>query len=227
MSALVSLSGGMDSVTLLYRAHADHKGEVEALSFTYGSKHNEHESKAAQAICERLGVKRHFIDLTSVMANFKSNLLKSGGEIPEGHYQQSNMNLTVVPGRNLLFISAAMGLAWSLGHQDIYIGAHSGDHVIYPDCRPDFISSMAASVFYGSDEKVRLQCPYLFGDKKTILEDGFRLGVPYELTRTCYKDQPIACGRCGACQERLEAFAFHGVEDPAEYEFRGILPKSE
>ena len=135
------------------------------------------------------------------------------------------MSQTVVPGRNLVFISIAMGIAWSRGAKYIYIGAHSGDHVIYPDCRPDFIVAMQEAVSYGSDRKVSLQCPFLYGDKFTILDEGFDLDVPYHLTRTCYKDQAVSCGRCGACQERLIAFKKHGITDPIEYESREILPK--
>jgi 7-cyano-7-deazaguanine synthase len=224
MKAIVLLSGGMDSVTLL--AHAINEGrKVETLSFCYGSKHNQYENEAASRVADYYGVSNTLIDLSNISKHLESNLLKTGESIPEGHYEASNMSQTVVPGRNLIFISVAMGVAWTRGAGELYIGAHSGDHVIYPDCRPNFVEFMGSAVFEGSDGKVMMKVPFLHGNKTTILEEGFKLGVPYELTRTCYKDQPISCGRCGACQERLEAFAAHDREDPIAYENRSILPK--
>lgn len=224
MKAIVLLSGGMDSVTLL--AHTINAGrKVETLSFCYGSKHNEYENKAAAAVADYYEVSNTLIDLSSISSHLESHLLKTGENIPEGHYEASNMSQTVVPGRNLIFISVAMGIAWTRGAEELYIGAHSGDHVIYPDCRPDFVHAMGQAVYSGSGAKVRMVVPFLHGNKTTILKEGFSLGVPYQLTRTCYKDQQVSCGRCGACQERLEAFAAHGRQDPIAYESRNILPK--
>jgi 7-cyano-7-deazaguanine synthase len=135
------------------------------------------------------------------------------------------MSQTVVPGRNSIFISIASGVAWSRGAEEVYIGAHSGDHVIYPDCRPEYVNAIQEAMMLGSGGKINVRAPFLHGDKTSILKEGFVRDVPYEFTRTCYKDQEISCGRCGACQERLEAFAAHGRVDPLKYEFRDILPK--
>jgi len=226
VKALISLSGGMDSVTVLAEAiHQLGRENVECVGFRYGSKHNQYENEAARKVAEHYGVPFGLIDFSSVAGELKSNLLKTGGEIPEGHYEAKSMSQTVVPGRNLIFISILTGVAWSREIDQIWLGPHQGDHEIYGDCRPIFFHAMNAAVVAGSEERVELVAPYLHGDKVTILKRGLELGVPYYLTRTCYKDQPIACGKCGACQERQAGFLANGVEDPVEYEFRGILPK--
>lgn len=224
MKAIVLLSGGMDSATLLASVLASGL-EVETLSFRYGSKHNPYENRAARLLATYYQVDNTLIDLDGLAIYLQSNLLTSGGDIPEGHYQESNMSQTVVPGRNSIFISIASGIAWSRGAEEVYIGAHSGDHVIYPDCRPEYVNAIQEAMMLGSGGKVMVRAPFLHGDKTSILKDGFRLNVPYEFTRTCYKDQDVSCGRCGACQERLEAFAAHGKVDPLEYVVRDILPK--
>lgn len=225
IKAVVSLSGGMDSVTTLADAMFSQR-KVIAVGFTYGSKHNAYEHEAAKAVAQHYGIDFVHFDLSAIMAGFNSNLLKSGGDIPEGHYQQENMSQTVVPGRNLIFASVLAGFAWSKGADEVWLGIHSGDHAIYPDCRPEFFQAMNAAVELGSDGKVSLKAPFLMGNKTTIIRLGRELGVPYHLTRTCYKDQEIACGRCGACQERLEAFAANGMSDPIPYESRDLLPKA-
>jgi 7-cyano-7-deazaguanine synthase len=162
----------------------------------------------------------HEFNLTDAFGDFNSNLLKSGGDIPEGHYEEESMKLTVVPGRNLIFSAIMAGLAESIGAEDIALGVHSGDHAIYPDCRPDFIISLAETVKASSDGKVKVRTPLLFEDKTSILRIGHSLNppVPYKLTRTCYKDQELSCGKCGSCQERLEAFGKLGIKDPIDYE---------
>lgn len=215
--ALVSFSGGMDSATVLaYMVAAG--WDVTAVSFTYGSKHNEHESKAAEAFCRHYNVPRIFIDMAAPFSMFKSDLLKTGGNIPEGHYTDSTMSATVVPGRNIIFFSMLAGLAWSLEARAVACGIHQGDHAIYEDCRPQFYEAMQLAIHHGTGERVELLAPFLKGDKYDILAWGFKNAVPYHLTRTCYKDQPKSCGKCGACQERLEAFTKHNQRDPIPYE---------
>ncbi len=217
MRAIVSLSGGMDSATVLAEALAAER-EVIAVGFCYGSKHNPFENEAARRLAVHYGLPFKLIDWTGVADGFKSNLLCSGGPIPEGHYQEATMSLTVVPARNLIFSSILAGLAWSVEAGEIWLGIHAGDHAIYPDCRPEFYRAMRAAVETGTDNRVTLIAPFLEVTKVEILRRGLGLGVPYGLTRTCYKDQPRACGKCGACQERLEAFQRNGVKDPVEYE---------
>lgn len=226
--AIVSLSGGMDSVSVLGHA-MEHKKKgrldnIHCVGFCYGSKHNPYENRAAIEVCEFYDVPFRLIDLTKVMEGFRSALMP-GGTVPEGFYEAENMRQTVVPGRNAIFISILAGLAQSMKCHSVFLGIHSGDHFIYPDCRPEFFYSMKAALkaAYG----VSLEAPFLQGDKKSIIEFGRGIGVPYHLTRTCYKDQKVACGKCGSCQERLDAFAKVGIEDPIDYESRVLIPKSE
>ena len=228
-TALLSLSGGMDSATLL-GVLIDEGYEINCIGFFYGSKHGTWEMAAAMKTAKHYDVPYEVVNLTEVFGKIKSNLLTSGGVIPEGHYEEKTMETTVVPGRNMIFISILAGIAASRGVREVYVGVHSGDHAIYPDCRPQFISAMKPAVWRatGSSLKgVQLVTPFLYKDKGSILEEGLQLKVPYELTRTCYKDQPVACGRCGSCQERLEGFARNDVADPIMYETREILPKKE
>ena len=217
MKAIVALSGGMDSATVL--AWLLDKGyEVYAVTFAYGSKHSSYELKGAQSIIARYRVPRYHFDLGNVFSNFRSDLLKTGGEIPEGHYTDESMKSTVVPGRNIIFTSVLAGLAESLGAKYIALGIHQGDHAIYPDCRIEFHHAMSRAVFIGTGDQVEFLAPFIDTDKEGILKWGMGHDVPYHLTRTCYKDQQLACGKCGSCVERLEAFAKINQEDPVTYE---------
>lgn len=220
---LVSLSGGMDSATLLAVAHSEGL-DCTAVGFTYGSTHNQWEQAAAMRIVNYYKIPFISMDLSGVFRSFRSNLLGSG-PIPEGHYEAESMKQTVVPGRNLIFMSVMAGLAQSHNFEQIWVGVHSGDHAIYPDCRPNFIDKAQDAIFLGSGNQVSLRAPFLNMNKTSIITEGLRLKLPYEWTRTCYKPQPISCGKCGSCQERLEAFKNNGIEDPLEYESREILPK--
>jgi len=222
---VIGLSGGMDSATLLgYFLNQGY--EVHTCSFQYGSKQNKYEEKAVSQIIEyyyKHGflVVSHRINLENAFGDFRSNLLKTGGDIPEGHYEDESMKATVVPGRNLIFLSIMAGLAESIGAKIVAIGVHSGDHAIYPDCRPEFVAAAHNAIELSTGGKVKVVAPFLLDDKAGILHRGlndFTLKVPYELTRTCYKDQEYACGKCGSCQERIEAFHNLGIEDPIIYE---------
>jgi 7-cyano-7-deazaguanine synthase len=224
VKAIISLSGGMDSATVLACA-LENKREVFAISFSYGSKHQAYENSASIQIARHYGVQHRFIDLCTVMTGFKSNLLKTGGNIPEGHYEADNMKLTIVPARNIIFASILAGIAVSEGAEEIWLGVHTGDHAIYPDCRPDFVRTMEEAIQIGTDSHIKLVTPFLYDNKKIILRYGMINKVPYHLTRTCYKAQPTACGKCGSCQERLAAFEQLGVEDPIDYESREVLPR--
>ena len=223
---IMGLSGGMDSATLL-GYYLDKHYEVHCCLFTYGSKHNKYENQAAENIINYYidehgcSIYVHKFDLSNLFLPGASNLLKSGGEIPEGHYNDETMKLTVVPGRNMIFISIMASLAESLGAKTIALGVHSGDHHIYPDCRPEFIHLANLAVLSSTEGKVMISTPFLNDDKAGILHRGyfdFNYKVPYNLTRTCYKDQSLSCGKCGSCRERLEAFHNLGIDDPIEYE---------
>jgi len=163
--------------------------------------------------------------INKIFREFKSDLLKSGGEIPEGHYAADSMKATVVPGRNLIFASIVAGYAESIGATAIALGVHSGDHHIYPDCRPEFTSALELTLQASTEGMLSLLTPFMDMDKTSILKLGnsLEIKVPYVLTRTCYKDQKISCGKCGSCVERLEAFAEIKVTDPIKYETNGEI----
>lgn len=213
---IIALSGGMDSTAAL--AHLLHEGrEVECFGFEYGSKHNSFEQEAARKVAVHYQVSYTLIDLRPVAKHLTSNLLKSGGEIPEGHYNDSSMSQTVVPGRNIIFLSILAGIAWSRNANSIAIGIHQGDHAIYADCRQEFFQQMDKALQLGTDGRVKIVAPFVEMDKIGIVRWGLRHKVPFELTRTCYKHQRLACGKCGSCTERLEAFLGNGVKDPVAY----------
>lgn len=213
---ILSLSGGMDSGTLLAELVYQKKKPL-AIGFVYPSKHNEYEIAAARKLAKFFNVPFMVVNTTDVFNGISSNLLRHGGDIPEGHYNDESMKKTVVPGRNTIFTSILTGMAESRGIPEIYIGIHSGDHAIYPDCRPRYYASMRSVIQDATENKVTLLAPYIHMDKTYIIAQGKKVGMPYELTRTCYKAQLKACGMCGSCCERLEAFANNNMEDPIEY----------
>lgn len=218
--AVVILSGGMDSTTLLYDIL--HKGyEVSALSFDYCQKHAK-ELEYAQKTCKKLGVNWQKIDLNVLGAIAPSALTRSGWDVPEGHYENKNMKQTVVPNRNMVMLSLATSFAISIKADFLFYGAHAGDHAIYPDCRSEFILAMRKSIKLCDWHKVQLLAPYKKITKGDIAKIGKKLGVDYSLTWTCYKGKEKACGRCGSCRERVEAFEYANMEDPLDYEWKKI-----
>lgn len=217
---VMGLSGGMDSATVL-GYYSNKKYQIYPLFFDYGSKHNPYEFESAVKLSEYFNTEPlRVIKLNFIKELFKSNLLQNQGDIPEGHYNDSNMSLTVVPGRNSIFITIMAGYAESVGADTVAVGTHMGDHFIYPDCRPIFISAMNTAIQASTEEKVHIETPIQMLDKTGILKMGydFNKKVPYELTRTCYKNQKLSCGRCGSCAERLEAFKNIGKVDPVPYQ---------
>jgi 7-cyano-7-deazaguanine synthase len=216
MKVVVLCSGGMDSVTALYAAREEHAVEA-AVSFDYGAKHNGREIPFAAGHAAKLGVRHVVIPLPFVDGLFDSALLQSGGEIPEGHYQDRSMRLTVVPFRNAIMLSIAAGFAESAGAEGLVIAAHTGDHVIYPDCREDFMRAMGDAMRLGTYAGIRLLRPFIGWNKARIAAEGARLGVDFSRTWSCYKGGAVHCGRCGTCVERREAFALAGLPDPTPY----------
>lgn len=236
--AVVSVSGGMDSTGLLVHLLAnDYK--VTITNFNYGSKQNSVEFERLNKNIDYLRSKGfdidfEEIDISSIMNKFYSSLTRKDIETPEGHYEEENMKVTVVPNRNAIFASIIYGLALSKALEtgdnvDICLGVHSGDHAIYPDCRPEFIDAIYKAFALGNwnSEKVKIYVPYLNGDKESILRDTVenckKLNIDFNTilsnTLTCYKpnENGESCGKCGSCTERLEAFEKLGIKDPVKY----------
>lgn len=201
--SLIVYSGGMDSTALLY----EYKESIGmAISFDYGSKHNDREFQYAKMNAEKLGVKHIRIDLKGFMNNFKSNLLQEGGEIPHGHYAKDNMKKTVVPFRNGIMLSIAAGIAESNGFKKIMIANHFGDHDVYPDCRVDFIENMNKAVKFGTWEEIEIVAPYSEITKRDIASRARNNGLMLaDISYSCYEGDEVHCGRCGTCVERAEA----------------------
>ena len=211
------LSGGMDSAVLLYHL-LDAGHTLKTLSVNYGQRHVR-EIESAAALSERVGVEHRIADLRSINPLLGSNSLSnSEAEIPEGHYEEESMKQTVVPNRNMIMLSVAVGWALALRFDAVAYGAHSGDHAIYPDCREEFAQALDQAVGLCDWQGMQLMRPFVELDKGAIAQRGDALGVPFELTWTCYKGGAVHCGKCGACQERREAFATHRITDPVAFE---------
>ena len=244
-NVVVSLSGGMDSSTLLLRAIKEYNGNVTALSFDYGQKHRV-ELERAQSLVNYLNssgyhIKYRQIQLNGLVDLLNSALVEGGDEVPEGHYEEDNMKATVVPNRNKIFASitqaVALSVATSTGKKtDIALGIHAGDHAIYPDCRQEFRDADDAAFREGNwgADMVSYWTPYLEGDKFTILQDGEvlceKLGIDfdevYKRTMTSYKPILIHSGegdnwyadyKSASSVERIEAFIALGRPDPSQY----------
>lgn len=213
---IVIYSGGMDSFTVLNKALEDGK-TLLALSFDYGQRHKKELVYAAR-VCEELNVPHKIVDISAINSLIGGSALTSDIEVPEGHYEEPSMKQTVVPNRNMILLSMAVGYAVSEKASKVYYGAHSGDHAIYPDCRPEFVDKMNTVCAIANYDPVEIVTPYLSVSKTAILTDGLRMGLDYGKTWTCYNGRENACGECGACQERLEAFRENGKTDPLPYE---------
>jgi len=208
--SVLILSGGVDSTTLLY----DEQERIAlAISFDYGSKHNAKEIPFARWHCDRLGIRHVVIPLDFMTRYFKSSLLEGGGDIPEGHYADDNMRSTVVPFRNGIMLSIAVGIAESNGLKYVMMANHGGDHTIYPDCRPEFVDAFDAAAQAGTFVGVQLRSPYTHLTKTDIVRRGMALGVDYSKTWSCYVGGDTPCGKCGTCVERREAFAAAGLPE--------------
>ncbi|MCP5207772.1 MAG: 7-cyano-7-deazaguanine synthase QueC [Hahellaceae bacterium] len=206
----------MDSFTLLHQA-IEGGARVYALSFNYGQRHSK-ELHYAQKVCDELGLPHKIVDITAINQLLLGSSLTDDIEVAEGHYEEESMKSTVVPNRNMIMLSLAVGYAVSIGANAVYYGAHGGDHAIYPDCRPEFVKRMDAVSAVANYEPVAIRAPFLNSSKTEILGEGLKLGLNYAKTWTCYNGRERACGRCGSCNERLEAFAAFNLRDPLPYE---------
>lgn len=212
---ILILSGGMDSVTMLY----EYKDRIAvALTFDYGSNHNKREAQYAKMHCERLGVEHLLLPLQFIHDYFKSSLLEGADAVPEGHYADANMKSTVVPFRNGIMLAVACGIAESRGLKYVMIANHFGDHSIYPDCRAGFVRAMSQAMAEGTYDGITLFAPYTDISKTDIARRGAALGIDYSLTYSCYKGGEKHCGKCGTCVERKEAMREAGIDDTTEYE---------
>lgn len=228
--ALISLSGGLDSAVLLAMLVKNKKegDSITAVNFHYAARHNRSEHRAFGRLSAYYKVSNQYFDVRWFLDSERRSALSSGSphQIPEGHYEEESMRQTVIPGRNLLFASVMAATAEASGAREIYMGVHAGDHHIYPDCRPSFVAALGITIKLSTDGKVELYCPFINMKKHEIVKLGLAMGVPFHMTWTCYNGGEVACGKCGSCQERLEAFKLNDVEDPIDYYTRELMPKN-
>lgn len=223
MKAVVLLSGGLDSTTCLAVALRKHApGEVLALNMYYGQRHDR-EIDSAKQVAKYYGVELMEMDLSVIFARSDCSLLKaSRTDIPKGSYEEQQKKTpgkpvsTYVPFRNGLMLSAAASIAVSLGAEEVYYGAHADDAAgnAYPDCSPQFTDAMDKAIRFGTDKRVQIIAPFIGKTKSEIVYQGIMMGVPYELTWSCYEGGDHPCGKCGTCIDRKKAFAENGIEDP-------------
>lgn len=213
--AVVIYSGGMDSFTLLNWA-IQQGYQPYPVSFHYGQRH-ERELHVAAKVCEILSLRHQQIDLRAITPLIDGSALTGGQEVPDGAYAADNLAATIVPNRNMILLSLAVGYAVNIGAEVCFYGAHGGDHVLYPDCTPEFVREMDKLAQLANLEPVRIEAPFLHQTKADILRQGLAMDLDYAQSWTCYKGEQLACGRCSACCERLEAFAACGLQDPLEY----------
>ncbi len=212
---VVLLSGGIDSTVLLYSLVSEYT--CYPLTIDYGQRHNK-ECLAARNVCEardhNLLLRHKHLNLRNVKGLIHS-ALHGHGEIPEGHYTAECQALTISPNRNMLFLSIAAGYAQTIGAGYVAYAAHSNDRAVYPDCRPEFVKSVAETIRLGTGGLVGLLAPFVDMTKTEIVRRGMKLTVPFRLTWSCYVGNDRPCGRCGTCVERVEAFRLAGTFDPA------------
>lgn len=215
MKTVLIYSGGLDSTVLLYHLRSQ-GADVHALSVDYGQRHRK-ELVFASALCQELGVEHQVANLQGITHLIGNSSQTGDIEVPEGHYAEESMKLTVVPNRNMIMLSVAAGWAINLKADSVVYGAHNGDHAIYPDCRAEFADAIAGCIKLADWHPVGLLRPFIEMSKAQVVALGAELGVPFEKTWSCYKGGAKHCGKCGTCVERVEAFQLAGVPDPTEY----------
>ena len=204
MKAILVYSGGMDSTTLLY----EYRDAIAlAVSFRYGARQDGPQLACAEENCRLLGIPHKVIDLSFIGREFHSSILEGGDPVPEADYGEENMKSTVVPYRNGIMLSIAVGLAEDAGLDTVLIANHGGDHALYPDCRSEFIAAASEAARTGTYAGVRILSPYAELSKRDIALRGRAAGVPFEKSYSCYKGGALHCGVCATCRERKEALA--------------------
>jgi 7-cyano-7-deazaguanine synthase len=217
MKTVLLLSGGLDSSVALDWLRSKNY-EVKALSLHYGQRHNK-ELKAAQMIAQRAKVEHKVVDLSALRSVLGgSSQTDDQIDVPEGHYTAESMKLTVVPNRNMIFLSVAAAWAIAENCESVAYAAHGGDHTIYPDCRPDFVQAIQKTFELCDWKQISLITPFLQLSKAEIVSHGAKLKTPFHLTWSCYKGGDLHCGQCGTCVERKEAFQLAKISDPTIYE---------
>lgn len=218
MKTLVVCSGGLDSVSLAHKIAAE-QTLIGLISFNYGQRHLKELEFAAKA-AERLGVPHDIIDITTIGRHLTGSALTDDVDVPDGHYAEETMKVTVVPNRNAIMLTIAFGLAAARKADAVAVAVHGGDHFIYPDCRPGFIQSMQTMQDQALEgyASVKLLAPFVEVPKSEIVRQGALHGTPFAQTWSCYKGGAKHCGRCGTCVERREAFHLAGIADPTDYE---------
>lgn len=217
MKTLVICSGGMDSVALAHMA-AETQQLTRLVSFDYGQRHVKELDFAARA-AQRLNVPHHIVDMRSIGAALSGSALTDDIDVPDGHYAEDTMKITVVPNRNAIMLTIAYGIAAANGDEAVATAVHGGDHFIYPDCRPAFTEAFDAMQRQALDgyADVQLWTPFVHRSKADIAVAGVKHGTPFDMTWSCYKGGETHCGRCGTCVERREAFDLAGLADPTVY----------
>jgi len=218
VKAVVLLSGGLDSTTLFYKALREVTDtDILAISFDYGQRHRKELDKA-QYLTSLQGVPHHIIDLYQFGHLLSGSALSdSSVAVPDGHYAEETMKITIVPNRNTIMLSCAVGVAIGQGYDQVWAAMHAGDHYVYPDCRSEFIDKLNELIPIATETDVQVYAPFINVPKDEIVRIGDSLNVPWDLTWSCYKGGDKHCGRCGTCVERQEAFHLAGVKDPTEY----------
>jgi len=220
MHVVTVVSGGMDSVTLAEFLHAEgHQQTI--VSVDYGQRHRK-ELRMAELCAERLIAPWILLELPQLGALLSGSALTDPSvPVPDGHYAEESMRSTVVPNRNAILLSIAMGTAVAKGADALAIAAHAGDHFVYPDCRPEFFDALEVAFLEGNQgfavEGFGIMRPFIHKTKTDIAALGAQLGVPWDLTWSCYRGDVYHCGTCGTCVERREAFHDAGVDDPTAY----------
>ncbi len=217
MKTIVICSGGLDSVSLAHKVAAENE-LIGLVSFDYGQRHRK-EVEFAEAAASRLSVPFDLIDIRQVGQFLSGSALTDDVSVPDGHYAEETMKVTVVPNRNAIMLTIAFGVAAAKQADAVAAAVHGGDHFIYPDCRPAFVDAFQAMQDKALDgyADVKLYTPFVHIPKSAIVTEGARHNTPFVETLSCYKGGAVHCGRCGTCVERREAFALAGIDDPTDY----------
>lgn len=221
IKAVIIFSGGLDSTVLCYKAVSDNF-DVNAITILYGQRHSR-EVEGAKKTAGILGINHRVIDLSNINELLQGSALTDSNigvpEVPETTEHYETLKSTIVPNRNAIFLSLAIGYSESIKANHIFFGAHHSDRGVYPDCRKEFVEAFEIAERLANDNpELSISAPFVEMDKSEIVTLGKKLGVPFEHTWTCYVGGELHCGVCSACNERKRAFREAGVTDPTYYE---------